>query len=153
LYTGKPVGIKRDVSRGYTVGRCLIVPIQADEHDYHSSLKSGETRYLVVPFQNEFLYVGFMDSSSPDAIEDVVCAVPDLISILGQDDEAIGSQELRYGLRIRVFGMPAHPLWTSTDEGLKVRGPEYFHLSHIKWKSVRQYQAPRRVVEEFDTGG
>ena len=149
LYTGKIVDINRDVSRGYTVGRCLIAPIQAEENDHHSSTIMEESRHLVVPFQNEFLYAAFMDSSSPDGKEDVICTVPDLISILGQDGEAIGSQELRYGLRVRVIGMPAHPLWTGTKEGLKVGGPEYFQLN-MTWRSVGEYQAPRSVIEDFD---
>ena len=42
----------------------------------------------------------------------VICTVPDMISILGDDGEAIGSQELRYGLKVTVIGMPEHPLWT-----------------------------------------
>ena len=151
LYTGKIVDVDRDVSRGYTVGRCLIAPIQADEDENRSYPGMEQTRQLVVPFQNEFLYAAFVEPSSIDGKEDVICTVPDLISILGQDGEAIGSQELRYGLRVKVIGMPAHPLWSGTEEGLKVGGPEYFHLS-MKWKSVGEYRAPRSVIDDFDVG-
>lgn len=57
-----------------------------------------------------------------------MCTVPDLISILGQDGEAIGSQDLRYGLRVNVIALPAHPLW-NTERGLRVGGPEGFGLN------------------------
>jgi hypothetical protein len=96
-------------------------------------------------FQNEFWYAAFVDSSSPDANEDVICTVPDLISILGQDGEVIGSQELRYGLRVGVIGMPAYPLWTGAGEELKVGSLEYFYLG-MELKSVGKYQAPKSVI-------
>jgi DUF917 family protein len=70
--------------------------------------------------------------------------------MLGEDGEAIGSQELRYGLKVVVIVMPAHPLWTSDGKGLKVGGPEYFGLD-MKWVSIGKYEKPRSVIEEFRT--
>jgi len=101
----------------------------------------------VIPFQNEYLSAAYCDEAGKNETE-VLCTVPDLISILGQDGEAIGSQDLRYGLKVIVIGMPAHPLWTGDERGLKVGGPEYFGLE-VEWKSIGEYQKPRSVIEDF----
>lgn len=145
LYSGKIIDVSRDVSKGYTVGRCLIGPNPTEEA--HHATKSS-SRNLVIPFQNEYLCAAYI-SDVPNESEDVICTVPDLISILGEDGHAIGSQDLRYGLRVHVIGMPAHPLWTGSEEGLRVGGPEFFGLQ-MKWKSIGLYQAPRSVIDEFN---
>ena len=130
----------------------MIAPLSADEAENSDSSKGGtaEKRHLVIPFQNEYLSAAYVDNEKADGEEDVICTVPDLISILGQDGEALGSPELRYGLKVRVIGMPAHPLWTGSPEGLKVGGPEFFGLN-TEFKSIGEYQRPRSVIEEFDT--
>ncbi|KAI1627488.1 hypothetical protein EDD37DRAFT_263103 [Exophiala viscosa] len=151
LYTGKIIDVTRDVSKGYTVGRCVLAPLRVDEAvDHNTSTTASEKRYLVIPFQNEYLSASYVDDETAEGEEDVICTVPDLISILGQDGEALGSPELRYGLKVRVIGMPAHPLWTGTPEGLRVGGPEFFGLP-TEWKSIGEYRRPRSVIEEFDS--
>ncbi|KIW19671.1 hypothetical protein PV08_00245 [Exophiala spinifera] len=153
LYTGKIVDVTRDVSRGYTVGKVVVAPLAADEEEGTSpSSTASEKRHLVIPFQNEYLSAAYVDSEKGEGKEEVICTVPDLISILGQDGEALGSPELRYGLKVRVIGLPAHPLWTSTPEGLKVGGPEYFGLG-TEFKAIGEYQKPRSVIDEFGTVG
>ena len=145
LFTGKVIDVKRDVSkRGYTVGRCLLAPLSDDDL---GTGESTEAQHLVIPFQNEFLYAAYTDSEAKEETQ-VICTVPDLISVLGEDGEAVGSQELRYGLKVTVTGMPAHPLWTGDVRGLKVGGPEYFGLD-MKWTSIGKYEKPRSVIEEF----
>lgn len=135
------------------MGRCVIAPLPDDEKDSPDSesvmleVNGVSGCHMVIPFQNEFLYAAY--SNEAGTIEtDVVCTVPDLISILGQDGEAIGSQDLRYGLKVTVIAMPAHPLWTADDRGLKIGGPEYFGLD-MKWKSIGTYQKPRSVIADF----
>ncbi len=78
----------------------------------------------------------------------VICTVPDLISILGQDGEAIGSQDLRYGLRVSVVALPAHPLW-KTEKGLCVGGPEGFGLKMPFTGVDDEFSESRSVIEEF----
>ena len=80
----------------------------------------------------------------------MLCTVPDLISILGRDGEAIGSPELRYGLRRQVIAMPAHPLWTGTEPGVRVGGPEIFGLG-VDFTSIGEYKLPSSVIDEFDS--
>lgn len=128
----------------------MIAPLSAEDEDGTSQGQPTESRYLVIPFQNEYLSAGYVDNERGEGKEDTICTVPDLISILGQDGEALGSPELRYGLKVRVIGMPAHPLWTGTPEGLKVGGPEFFDLG-TEWKSVGEYRRPKSVIEEFDS--
>ncbi|KAJ5123104.1 hypothetical protein N7448_009201 [Penicillium atrosanguineum] len=130
-------------------------PLSSEEKDPNSftseTPNSDESCCLIIPFQNEFLYAAYADAVNPDdtSRHEVICTVPDLISILGQDGEAIGSQELRYGLHVNVIGMAAHPLWTGDERGLKVGGPEGFGLD-MEWKSLGPYQEPRSVVQEFN---
>ncbi|KAI9730556.1 MAG: hypothetical protein M1834_005797 [Cirrosporium novae-zelandiae] len=151
LYTGKIIDVKRDISRGYTVGECIIGPLSEDEREEVSSSDTvDEQRHLVIPFQNEYLYAAYLDPTVSEGKEDVICTVPDLISILGQDGEAIGSPELRFGLKVKVIGMPAHPLWTGDPRGLRVGGPQGFGLD-MEWTSIGKYQEPRSVIEDFNT--
>lgn len=102
---------------------------------------------MIIPFQNEYLYAAYTDSTGSSDAEEVVCTVPDLISILGQDGEAVGSQDLRYGLVVSVIAMPSHPLW-KTEQGLKVGGPAGFGLS-MPFVGVGEYTNPKSVIEDF----
>ncbi|EED18300.1 conserved hypothetical protein [Talaromyces stipitatus ATCC 10500] len=156
LYSGKITDVKRDVSRGYTMGQCTIEPLTDDEmedpNNTRSANKEKEKRCIVLPFQNEFLYAAYVDdvvSADDPSKHDVICTVPDLISVLGADGEAIGSQELRYGLKVDVIAMAAHPLWTGDERGLRIGGPEGFGLD-MEFKGLGPYQKPRSVIEEFN---
>jgi DUF917 family protein len=52
--------------------------------------------------------------------------VPDLITLLTEDDgEPVGTEVLRYGLRVAVVGMPCTPQ-LSTPTGLRFVGPRAF---------------------------
>lgn len=149
LFYGRIVDVARDVSGGYTMGSVLLEPLDGNEQDESQPSVSSipaDRRHMVIPFQDEYLYAAWADAAGTETGE-VVCTVPELISILGQDGEAIGSQELRYGLRVSVIGMPAHPLW-KTDKGLLVGGPAGFGLN-MPFKGVGDYRPPRSVIEEF----
>ncbi|KAI5917845.1 hypothetical protein F4810DRAFT_716093 [Camillea tinctor] len=151
LFTGKVIDVRRDIKKGYTMGSVLLAPLSDDERgpgDNSGSAK--EERHMIIPFQNEYLYAAYTDASGSEEVREVVCTVPDLISILGQDGEAIGSQDLRYGLRVSVIGLPSHPLW-KTPQGLKVGGPEGFELEGIPFRGVGEYTDPKSVIEEFGT--
>ncbi|KAL5356246.1 hypothetical protein BJX96DRAFT_186202 [Aspergillus floccosus] len=155
LYSGKIVDVKRDVSRGYTMGTCTIAPVRNDERETASnqtSLSLADDPYLVIPFQNEYLYAAYADGANPSDVskQTVICTVPDLVSILGQDGEALGSQDLRYGLQVHVIAMAAHPLWR-TERAMKVGGPEGFGLQ-MEWTQLGEYQPPPSVIDEFNTG-
>lgn len=138
------------------MGECILAPLSMDEQESSSpsgpSITAQEERNLVIPFQNEYLYAAYIPpytTCPAQSQQEIICTVPDLISILGQDGEAIGSQELRYGLRVNVIGFAAHPLWTGDERGLNVGGPKGFGLD-MTWTKLGEYEAPRSVVEEFD---
>ncbi|KAI1456384.1 DUF917-domain-containing protein [Annulohypoxylon moriforme] len=145
LFIGKVIDVRRDIGAGYTMGSVLIAPLNAGESG-PNAVGSEDQRHMVIPFQNEYLYAAYTDSNGVEESE-IVCTVPDLISILGQDGEALGSQELRYGLQVSVIGMPSHPLW-KTEIGLKVGGPEGFGLG-VPFKGVGEYAPPRSVIDEY----
>ena len=122
------------------MGSVLIAP-QQDQ----SAEKEGGMQ-MMIPFQNEYLYAVKTDPAAQSQGE-IVCTVPELISILGQDGEAIGSQDLRFGLHVSVIALPAHELW-KTAQGLKVGGPKAFGLD-IPYVSIGMQTMNASVIDEF----
>ncbi|KAH6896634.1 hypothetical protein B0T10DRAFT_161139 [Thelonectria olida] len=150
LFTGKIVDVRRYIGGGYTMGAAIIAPLKDEDRDpSNTSRQTVPTdRHMTIPFQNEYLYAALTDAAGTEETQEVVCTVPDLISILGQDGEAIGSQDLRYGLRVNVIALPAHPLW-KTDKGMKVGGPENFGLK-MGFVGVNDaFVESRSVIDEF----
>jgi DUF917 family protein len=125
-----------------------MVPLTAEESQDARGQRQQETRNLVIPFQNEYLAASLIDPEDPEAREEMICTVPYLISILGQDGEALGSPDLRYGLRCKVIAMPAHSLWTETELGMRVGGSEFFQLG-VEFKGIGAYKLPRSIIDEF----
>ncbi len=106
LFRGKITDVSRETVQGFARGRMKLV-----------SFGDSADRMEIV-FQNENL-VAWHNG-------EVVCTVPDLIGILNLDDgEPIGTEMLRYGLRVAVIGMPA-PRELKTSAALKVVGPAAF---------------------------
>lgn len=133
------------------MGAVIIGPLNEEDRDAtsNSNEQSGiNASHMTIPFQNEYLYAALSDSNGTEETQKVICTVPDLISILGQDGEAIGSQDLRYGLRVNVIALPAHPLW-KTEKGVKVGGPEGFGLKMPFVGVDDAFTESRSVIEEF----
>ncbi|KAK1597382.1 uncharacterized protein LY79DRAFT_625149 [Colletotrichum navitas] len=147
LFTGKIIDVRRYVGGGYTMGGVLIAPLANEDRDSKAQNATISDKHMLVPFQNEYLYASLTDAEGSESSGEVICTVPDLISILGQDGEAIGSQDLRYGLRVDVIALPAHPLWC-TEEGMLVGGPRAFGLD-MPFVGVGEYTEPRSVIDEF----
>lgn len=112
LYIGKIVSVTRHVSpAGYTEGAVRLKPISSDEQEYGDSVLT-ETRDMVLPFQNEYLYAELIDAEAKTGTKgEILCTVPDLISLVGSDGYALGTQDLRYGVRVSVVAFVAHPHW------------------------------------------
>ncbi|KAF6823967.1 hydantoinase [Colletotrichum plurivorum] len=147
LFTGKIIDVRRYVGGGYTMGSVLLAPLADEDRDPDAKDAGSGVRHMLIPFQNEYLYAALTDSEGSEKNQEVICTVPDLISILGQDGEAIGSQDLRYGLRVNVIALPAHPLW-KTEKGMPVGGPKAFGLD-MPFVGVGEYTEPRSVIDEF----
>lgn len=135
------------------MGSVIIAPLNSEERDAATASKqqaAPTSRYMTIPFQNEYLYAALTDAQGSEESQEIVCTVPDLISILGQDGEAIGSQDLRYGLHVSVIALPAHPLWKS-EKGIKVGGPEGFGFKMPVGEVDKKFTESRSVIDEFST--
>jgi uncharacterized protein len=107
LFRGKIQDIQRATTGGFARGMVTMQGFQAD---------AGSR--LRIAIQNENL-VAWRD-------EQVAITVPDLICILDDDTgESIGTEVLRYGLRVSVLAFAADPKLT-TPAGLAVVGPRAF---------------------------
>ena len=106
MFTGKIVDVERRTVQGFARGKLRISAFD----DHH--------RRLDIDFQNENLIARQGD--------DVLCTVPDLICIISLDDgEPIGTEALRYGLRVAALALPA-PKELKTARALEVVGPRAF---------------------------
>jgi DUF917 family protein len=106
LFRGKIVDVERRTVKGFARGKLKLVGF-GDPNDT-----------LEIAFQNENLIAWRND--------EIVATVPDLICIIGlEDGEPIGTELLRYGLRVAVLGMPA-PKELKTARALNVVGPKAF---------------------------
>jgi hypothetical protein len=107
LFEGKVTGVDRRTERGWTMGEALI-----------EGSRSFHRQTMTLHFQNEHL-AAFRDGA-------VVATVPDLIMALGAESgEPITAEEIRYGYRVVVIGMPCDPQWR-TAAGLELAGPRRF---------------------------
>ncbi|KKY24432.1 putative n-methylhydantoinase a acetone beta subunit [Phaeomoniella chlamydospora] len=150
LYTGKIVSVHRYISTGgYTEGRVRLKPISSDEQEYGESSIS-EKRDMVLPFQNEYIYAELVDPDEKEGTRGkILCTVPDLISLIGTDGYALGTQDLRYGVRVSVVAFVAHPHWY-TSQGLACGGPKEFGYTDLDFVPLgNPYYEPKRVTKEF----
>ena len=106
LFNGKIIDVDRRTVQGFARGQLKISAF--DDFD----------QQLEIDFQNENLIARSNGS--------VLCTVPDLITLVTlEDGEPIGTEALRYGLRVAVLAMPA-PKELKTPEALEVVGPRAF---------------------------
>jgi uncharacterized protein len=107
LFEGKIVDITRDLSSGFIRGKVKLEGID--------SFKGG---FFELEFQNENL-IGRLGGRP-------VAMTPDLITVLDREKGMpITTENLKYGQRTVVMGMPCNPFWRS-EAGLKQVGPRYF---------------------------
>jgi hypothetical protein len=107
LLEGKVTAVERRTERGWTMGEASVDGIGSDRG-----------RKLVLRFQNEYL-AALVD-------EVPVATTPDLIMTLGlETGEPIPAEQIRYGYRVSVIGLPGDNRWRS-PEGLQISGPRRF---------------------------
>jgi uncharacterized protein len=117
LMTGKIVDLQRHLKGGFAVGHITL-------EGFGSFL--GDTGRI--DLQNEFLVFWYNEM--------VEVCTPDLIVVLDSDTGLpITTEMLRYGQRVAVLGLPAHPLMRS-PEALKVVGPNAFGYSEITFNPM-----------------
>ncbi len=117
LMTAKITDLQRHLKGGFAVGH-----INLDGFGKFN----GETGRI--DLQNEFLVFWYNGN--------VKVCTPDLIVVLDSDTGLpITTEMLRYGQRVAVLGLPAHPLMRS-PEALKVVGPAAFGYSDITFNPM-----------------
>ena len=123
LMRGKIVDVERRTTAGFARGTVRIAGTGDDEG-----------REVAIDFQNEHLIAretapgqGAGTGRRRASVEGrVLASVPDLVCIVATDDaEPVGTELLRYGYRVAVLALPAHPL-LRTPEALAVVGPRAF---------------------------
>lgn len=140
IFRGKIMRVDRRLEGGYSVG-----DVHIQSHNKFS--KSGKPFQMIIPFKNENISAELVDPES--GARSLIATVPDLICLLDTQNGAnIGNAEFRYGVNVSVLVLACSPKWTSSEQGLKIGGPESFNLSH-KYKSCGTYVEPRSVIEEY----
>ncbi|MFC3052144.1 DUF917 domain-containing protein [Kordiimonas pumila] len=108
LYDGKITDIKRETTKGFSVGFCRLEPL------------SGSGDSMEVVFQNENLAAKINGK--------MVTMVPDLICIVDRETaEPVPVEALRYGQRVKIIGASVPPIMR-TPEALDIFGPQAFGL-------------------------
>jgi DUF917 family protein len=116
LFGGKVLDVARRATEGFLRGRAVL-----------EGLDDWKGRRLELAFQNEFA-VGWLDGEPAVMTPDLIC-VMDAVS-----GEAIGTETLRYGQRVRVIALPAPPI-LMTPKGLEHVGPRAFGYD-LEFRSV-----------------
>lgn len=107
LFTGKVQDVARRTTEGFLRGRAVLEGLDEDRgHRFE------------LAFQNEFA-VGWLDGEPRVTTPDLIC-VMDAVS-----GEAIGTEVIRYGQRVKVIALPAPPVLL-TPKGLEHVGPRAF---------------------------
>ncbi|CAK0783618.1 hypothetical protein CVIRNUC_006817 [Coccomyxa viridis] len=107
LFSGKIVDVQRETSEGFVRGTFAT-----------EGMNACAGMLLHAEFQNENL-VAQMDGN-------IIACVPDLICCIETDGGTpVSTEGLRYGLRVSVLALPAHPM-LKTQEALAVVGPQAF---------------------------
>jgi DUF917 family protein len=107
IFHGKLIDVQRRTVAGFARGEATLEGIGED---------AGSK--LTVQFQNENLVAARNG--------EILVTVPDLITLLEEETgEPITTEQLRYGYRVFVLGLPCDKRWR-TDVGLAVVGPRYF---------------------------
>lgn len=105
LFRGKIVDVSRRTTAGFARGRMTL-------------RTHGGAEEMYIEFQNENL-IAQRDGQ-------IVATVPDLITLVTEDDgEPVGTEVLRYGLRVAVLGIPCTPQLQS-ERALESVGPRAF---------------------------
>ncbi|KAK9820469.1 hypothetical protein WJX72_010677 [[Myrmecia] bisecta] len=126
LFQGKVVDVRRTTAAGFACGEVQM-----------EGLGPFQGRVLRINIQNENL-VARLDGQ-------VVASVPDLICCLEtHDGRPVQTEELRYGLRLSVVGLPAHPL-LRTPEALAVVGPAAFGYADVPYMPLGHYKGVQPI--------
>lgn len=107
LLTAKITDIQHTTKAGFNFGTVIFTGLGADSH------RTGK-----MEFQNENIVFSVDDT--------VIATAPDLITLVDTETLApVTNEELKYGKRVYVLGLPADAKWR-TPAGIDCVGPRYF---------------------------
>ncbi|KAI9014045.1 DUF917-domain-containing protein [Hyaloraphidium curvatum] len=134
LFSGKIVEVRRFTTAGFARGEVHI----AGSEDGGFSVSDR----MVVHIQNENILASLNGAA--------VCTAPDLIVIMDSDSgSSLATEEVRYGLRVKVLGMLCSPVW-QTNEALQVVGPPAFGHPDEVYRPIAEGKfVCRSVIEEY----
>ena len=122
LFEGRVTAVRRANERGWTIGEATI-----------SGTGRDAGSMMELRFQNEHL-VAVRDGQ-------VVATVPDLIMALEHETgEPVPAEEIRYGYRVSVVGLPCDHRWR-TEAGLAKAGPRAFGYD-VDYRRVESLASP-----------
>jgi DUF917 family protein len=107
LFRGKVVDVDRTATEGFLRGAARLEGLEEDRG-----------RSFRLDFQNEFT-VGWLDDVPRVTVPDIICVMD------ATTGDAIGTETLRYGQRVRIVALQAPALQT-TPKGLEHVGPRAF---------------------------
>jgi DUF917 family protein len=120
LFRGKVVDVARRATEGFLRGRAVI-----------EGLDDDRGARLEIAFQNEWVVAWRAENGDLEPI----AMSPDLICVLDSvSGNAVGTEIIRYGMRVTVVALPAPPVFL-TSRGLEHVGPRAFGYD-IDFKSV-----------------
>lgn len=126
LFRGKVVDVFRRTTEGFAKGEAVIEGL--DGFDGHT---------LRIQFQNEFLIAQTDD--------EVLATAPDLISIIeSETGEPVTTEELKYGYRVDVLGLPCANHWRTPD-GLELGGPTFFDYD-VEFVPIEERAASSDII-------
>lgn len=112
LFEGRVTDVERRTEGGFARGQAIV-----------EGLEGFAGKQLTLKFQNEFLV-------AEDESGQALALTPDLICLLDlETGQPITTEQMAYGFRVIVFGLPCDPKWRS-EHGLQLVGPGYFGYEH-----------------------
>jgi DUF917 family protein len=122
LFTGKLVDVQRRTVAGFARGELIAEGLGQYRGDF-----------LHIAFQNENLVAW---RGNRDSRDEVVACVPDLICMIETETgEPITTEQLRYGLRVTILGIPCTDKFR-TAEALNVVGPAAFGYPDVVFEPM-----------------
>jgi DUF917 family protein len=135
LFSGKIVEVKRTTTAGFARGELHIAGIEGDSG-------FGPKDTMVINFQNENITAALNGQ--------IVCTTPDLITLIDADNSSsLATEEVRYGVRVKVIAMLCSPIW-QTERALAVVGPEAFGYPDVTYRPIAEGKyVCKSVIEEY----
>ncbi|HBG99060.1 MAG TPA: DUF917 domain-containing protein [Rhodobacteraceae bacterium] len=131
LFEGRVTDVNRRTEGGFARGQARL-----DGLDRHAGCR------LTLKFQNEFL-VAEDETGAPLAL------TPDLICLLDlETGQPITTEQMAYGFRVIVSGMPCDPKWRSA-QGLQLAGPGYSGYDH-RYTPVEALTRQKHTIDMED---